>query len=48
MTLSQALDILEKFRDNSHIDRDLNDVFVNSGIYRKYAAEFLDAKQVDC
>jgi len=48
MTLSQALDILEKFRDNGHIDQDLRDVFVNSGIYRKYAAEFLDAKQVDC
>jgi hypothetical protein len=24
------------------------DVFVNSEIYRKYTAEFLDAKQVDC
>ena len=48
MTLSQALDILEKFRHNGHIDPDLHDVFVNSEIYRKYAAEFLDAKQVDC
>jgi len=48
MTLSKAFDILEKFRDNSHIDHDLNDVFVNSRIYRKYAVEFLDAKQVDC
>ena len=48
MTLSQALDILDKFRHNGHIDPDLHDVFVNSEIYRKYAAEFLDAKQVDC
>ena len=48
MTLTQALDILDKFRHNGHIDPDLHDVFVNSEIYRKYAAEFLDAKQVDC
>jgi len=48
MTLSQALDILDKFRHNGHIDPDLHDVFVNSEIYRKYAAEFLDAKQMDC
>ena len=48
MTLSQALGILDKFRHNGHIDPDLHDVFVNSEIYRKYAAEFLDAKQVDC
>jgi len=48
MTLSQALDILNQFRYNGHIDPDLHDVFVNSEIYRKYAVEFLDAKQVDC
>ena len=48
MTLSQALDILDKFRQNGHIDPDLHDVFIGSQIYRKYAAEFLDAKQVDC
>ena len=48
MTLSQALDILDKFRHNGHIDPDLHDVFVNSEIFRKYAVEFLDAKQVDC
>ena len=48
MTLSQALAILEKFRQNGHIDPDLHDVFISSEIYRKYAAEFLDAKQVDC
>jgi hypothetical protein len=48
MTLSQVLDILDRFRHNGHIDSDLHDVFVTSEIYRKYAAEFLDAKQVDC
>ena len=48
MTLTQALGILDKFRHNGHIDPDLHDVFVNSEIYRKYADEFLDVKQVDC
>ena len=48
MTLSQALDILKRFRENGHIDPDLHDVFVGSEIYREYAAKFLDAKQVDC
>ena len=48
MTLTQALGILDKFRHNGHIDPDLHDVFVNCEIYRKYADEFLDAKQVDC
>ena len=48
MSLSQALDILEKFRDNGHINPDLHDVFVSSEIYRKYAAAFLAADQVDC
>ena len=48
MTLSQALAILAKFRDNGHIDPDLHDVFVNSEIYRKYAESFLAPQQMDC
>ena len=48
MTLSQALAILEKFRDNGHIDPDLYEVFVNSEIHRKYADSFLAPHQVDC
>ena len=48
MTLSQALDILDKFRHNGHIDPDLHDVFVNNEIYRKYADLFLAPRQVDC
>lgn len=48
MTLSQALDILAKFRQNGHIDPDLHDVFVGSQIFRKYADAFLSKNQVDC
>ncbi|HEX6736183.1 MAG TPA: HD domain-containing phosphohydrolase [Azonexus sp.] len=48
MKLSQALKILENFRNNGHVDPDLLDVFVRSGVYRKYAEAFLGAQQIDC
>ena len=48
MPLSQALKIMEKFRDNGHIDPDLFAVFVNSKVYRDYARHYLDAEQIDC
>jgi HD-GYP domain-containing protein (c-di-GMP phosphodiesterase class II) len=48
MKLSQALAILEKFRDNGHIDPDLYEVFVRSGVFRKYAEGFMGEGQIDC
>jgi HD-GYP domain-containing protein (c-di-GMP phosphodiesterase class II) len=48
MTLSQALAILEKFRDNGHIDPDLYEVFLREGVHRRFAEAFLGAGQVDC
>jgi len=48
MTLSQALEILENFRQNGHIDPDLHDVFIDSQIFRKYSTAFLVPGQVDC
>lgn len=45
MTLSQALGILEKFRQSGHIDPYLHDVFVNSKIFSKYAEAFLVSNQ---
>lgn len=48
MKLSQALKIMENFRNNGHIDPDLHDIFVRSEVYRKYAASFLGAQQIDC
>lgn len=47
MSLSQALSIMVKFKNNGHIDPDLFDVFVREGVYRRYADQFLDAAQVD-
>ena len=48
MKLSQALTILENFKNNSHIDPDLHAVFLQSEVYRRYAAAFLEPQQVDC
>ena len=48
MKLTQALSILENFKNNGHIDPDLHEVFVKSEVYRRYAAEFLSQQQVDC
>jgi len=48
MKLSQALKILENFRNNGHIDPDLHEIFVRSEVYRQYAANYLGAQQIDC
>jgi response regulator RpfG family c-di-GMP phosphodiesterase len=48
MKLSEALSVLEKFKNNGHIDPDLHAVFLESDVYRKYAQAFLEARQVDC
>ena len=47
MTLSQAIAIMCKMRDNGHIDPDLFEVFVREGVYLRYGQQFLDAGQVD-
>ena len=47
MKLSQALSILENFRNNGHIDPDLFRVFLKAQVYVRYAENFLDPVQVD-
>jgi len=47
MKLSQALAILENFKNNGHVDPDLFEVFVRSQVYAKYASTFLDPSQID-
>ena len=48
MKLSQALSILENFKNNGHIDPDLYTIFLSANVYRQYAAGFLDPLQIDC
>jgi HD-GYP domain-containing protein (c-di-GMP phosphodiesterase class II) len=47
MKLSQAMDIMVKFRNSGHIDPDLFDVFVREQVYLRYAEQFLDPWQID-
>ena len=47
MKLSQAMRIMNEFKHNGHIDPDLFDVFVGSGVYRRYGEQFLNPLQLD-
>ena len=47
MKLSQAMSIMHKFRMGGHIDPDLFDIFLEEGVYLRYAHEFLDPWQID-
>lgn len=47
MKLSQAMGIMHKFRMGGHIDPDLFDIFVQEGVYLRYAHQFLDPWQID-
>ena len=47
MTLSQALAIMCRMRDNGHIDPDLFEVFVRERVYLRYGEQFLEVGQVD-
>ena len=47
MKLSQAIGIMNKFKNNGHIDPDLFDIFVEKGVYQSYAAQFLNPWQID-
>ena len=46
-TLSQALGIMAKMRDEAHIDPDLFELFLRSGVHQRYAEQFLPAEQID-
>ncbi|MFP4212337.1 MAG: HD domain-containing phosphohydrolase [Alkalispirochaeta sp.] len=45
--LSVAIGILAKFKEEGHIDPELFDLFLESGVYRKYAERHLRPEQVD-
>ncbi len=46
-TLTEALQILGRFKENGHVDPDLFDIFVRQKIYLRYAHQFLDLEQID-
>ena len=47
MKLSQAMRIMNKFSTGGHIDPDLFEIFVQEGVYLRYANQFLDPWQID-
>ena len=47
MTLPQAMGIMQRFKQNGHIDPDLFDVFVAEKVYLEYARKFIDKNQPD-
>ena len=46
-TLSESVRILASFKRDRHIDPDLFDLFLTSGVYKNYAARFLRPDQID-
>jgi len=46
-TLSEALELLGRFKLDGHIDPDLFDVFVREKVYLEYARRFLEPEQLD-
>jgi HD-GYP domain-containing protein (c-di-GMP phosphodiesterase class II)/HAMP domain-containing protein len=46
-TLSEAIEIMARMRRERHIDSELFDLFLTSGVYRRYAERFLHPAQID-
>ena len=45
--LSEAVRIMSFFKKDHHIDPDLFDLFLKSGVYLKYAEEYLAPEHID-
>ena len=46
-TLSEALSIMARMCQDQHIDHELFELFLSSGVYRDYARRFMPADQID-
>lgn len=46
-TLSESIKIMSFMRDEKHIDNDLFEIFLTSGVYKEYAQKFLFEEQID-
>ncbi len=46
-TLSEAIRIMSFMKKDHHIDPDLFDLFLRSGVYREYAERFMKPEQID-
>jgi HD-GYP domain-containing protein (c-di-GMP phosphodiesterase class II) len=46
-SLSESISIMAKMRDTAHIDPEVFDLFLSSGVYRQYAERFMQPAQID-
>ncbi|MDQ7250783.1 HD domain-containing phosphohydrolase [Dongia sedimenti] len=46
-SLSESISIMARMRDNAHIDPEIFDLFLTSGVYRRYAERFMQPAQID-
>lgn len=46
-TLSESMKIMAKMKAEHHLDPDLLDLFVKSGVYKEYAKKFMSPEQID-
>ena len=46
-TLSESIKILSFFKKDKHIDAELFDLFLSSGVYQRYAERYLKPEQID-
>lgn len=46
-TLSEAVEIMTRLRDQQHIDAELFDLFIAAGIHRTYAERYMDPALID-
>lgn len=45
--LSEVLSIMQKMKNTGHLDPDLYDLFIKSGVYLDYAKDYIDPAQID-
>jgi HD-GYP domain-containing protein (c-di-GMP phosphodiesterase class II) len=46
-TLSEAVKIMSFMKKDRHIDPDLFEIFLKSGVYREYAARYMQPEYID-
>ncbi len=46
-TLSESIKIMYNFKKDQHVDPELFDLFLTSGVYLEYAKKFLNPEQID-
>lgn len=45
--LSEVLKIMQEMKNNGHLDPDLYELFIKSGVYMDYAKDYIEKKQID-